>query len=118
MGWVDRCMAIAAGVAVIAGVSVLVARSEVPGLRGSATVSLATTTPEPRRPSHRPQPPAPTKAVPAVETSASVGAVTFVHEATLRSGPSMSARGKRIVGPGVLAPVLASKGSYYHVLTP
>jgi len=119
MGWIERAIAIVAGVSVVAAVSVLVARSEVPQITGRATVDLATQAPAKTAGAPKPLPATPgaTK-LPVLPTPTDVGAVTTIGNATLRTAPSLTAHGKGPVPTGVLSAVIGRKAGFYHVMTP
>jgi N-acetylmuramoyl-L-alanine amidase len=122
MGWVERFVSIVAGISVVAAVSVLVARSEVPQLRGTATVDLAATESPAETAAAATDRPVPATAAPKKvnlpATSWNVGAVTMADDSQLRVGPSATARSKGPMPKGVLAAVIGHKPGFYHVLTP
>ncbi len=120
MRWVERSLAIIAGVSVVAAVSVLVARSDTSQLQGSATVTLPVT-PTPLEPTVKPLPSEPPAvATPQAVTAmpAGVGAITTTDDVKFRTGSSMQSRAKSIVPRGILAPVLAKKNGFYLIFTP
>jgi N-acetylmuramoyl-L-alanine amidase len=118
MRWVERGLAIIAGVSVVAAVSVLVARSDTSRLEGSATVTLAQTpTPVPATVKPLPAPVA-TRAPRASAMPSGVGAITTTEDVKFRKGPSLQAPARSIMPRGVLAPVLAKRDGFFKVLSP
>ena len=118
MGWIERVTAIFTGVAAVAAVSVMVARSEVAPVRTQATVSVSTPAPPPPT-TLAPKPTAPPTAAPQPRRVASnVGAITTTGVTTVRANPTLSAKTVQMVVPGVLLPVAERRGDFFKVLTP
>ncbi len=117
MGWLERTTAIFAGVAVIASLSVIVARSEASSeLSGSA---VAVFTPSPPARTLPPPPPAtkaPAPEPPAVATS--VGAITTTGVVTVRAKAMFASKPVQLLTPGVLLPVYERRGEFFKVFTP
>ncbi len=117
MGWVERVMAVVAGIATVAAVSAIVARSEVPVPQGRAVATVHNPTPVPPPPTAKPPTPAPTRR-PTPPAQTAVGAITTTGLTALRSGPAMRTKSLGWLEAGVLAPVIAAKHDFYKVMTP
>lgn len=117
MGWIERFTAIFAGVAAVAAVSVVVARSEVAPVRSQATVSV-TTTAQPAPPTPVPPPPPPTAAPEPARVDTTVGAISTTDVTSVRAKATFAAKTVQMLTPGVLLPVVERRGDFYKVLTP
>jgi N-acetylmuramoyl-L-alanine amidase len=118
MGWIERVTAIVAGVAIVAAVSSLVARSEVPDARSSATAQVETAPPV--RVRQAPSPAAVERHIARVARTipTSIGAASTKVITSLRGKPTLAAPRIQLLVPGVLLPVYAKKGGFLYVQTP
>ena len=117
MGWIERVLAVVAGVAIVASVSAIVARSDEVRPRSSASVSVHTPAPKPPTPVTTAAPKARPAPV-ARPTTLTVGAITTTARTQLRVKPSLRAKSVGALEPGVLAPALARVGEFYRIMTP
>jgi N-acetylmuramoyl-L-alanine amidase len=118
MGWLERITAIAAGVAVVASVSVIVARTEASSDLGAKS-AVALFTPTPLPPTAPPPTPTPTptpKPAPRVPTT--VGALETTGITSVRAHATFASKTVQILTPGVLLPVWERRGDFYKVYTP
>lgn len=118
MGWIERVTAIVAGVAVVAAVSSLVARSEVP--EGHSAASAWVETAPPLETTDAPTPAAIKKGIAKVARTipTSIGAASTTVITSLRVKPTLAAPRTQLLTPGVLLPVYAKKGGFFYVQTP
>jgi N-acetylmuramoyl-L-alanine amidase len=118
MGWVERFTSIAAGVAVMAAVSVMVARSDPAEVLPAATFTVATPNPTPQPPTTPPTTPRAVAKPTHEKRPAPVGAIATTGFASVRQHAGFGYPTLQILPPGVLLPVLAELGSFYKVMTP
>jgi N-acetylmuramoyl-L-alanine amidase len=113
----ERLWAIVAGLAVVLAVSIVVARTGEPAPVSVASVSVEApppATPAPAAPTPKPLPPP----RPPARTVA-VGVVSpITPNAFLKAAPSLNAPNIRLLGKGMLLPVVGRKWGFYRVMTP